>query len=92
MPVVYPQVVEVLEAQVIPPRAERRRSKVYTLTAWQAAFFILLAMTVTLVAIAYAHIAGLRAQLIELKNVEVICPKSTTGRAQVVAEIIPLSY
>ena len=75
---------------MIPPRAERRRSRTLTLSAWQAAFFILLAMSIVLAAVAYAHIAGLRAQLIELKNIEVICPKSTTGRAQVVAEIIPL--
>ena len=77
---------------MIRPNIPRHKSRVITLTAWQAVAIILLAMNIALGAIAYAHIAGLRAQLIELKNMEVICPKSNTGRVRVAAELTPSRY
>ena len=53
---------------MIPPRAERRKSKTLTLTAWQAAFFTLLAMTVTLGAVAYAQIKIVNNKLEEIQK------------------------
>ena len=53
---------------MIPPRADRRKSKTLTLTAWQAAFFTLLAMTVTLGAVAYAQIKIVNNKLEEIQK------------------------
>ena len=53
---------------MIPPSAERHRSKVVILTAWQAAFFVLLATSVTLASVAYVQIENLKTRMEEIQK------------------------